>query len=134
LLSDEEVTEKELGISLEVRRLVRTAISLDTLVYFTRNLVRTRLSSIAFANEPYASMAKMKAVQPHMTALRERAIGRPCQAATGVDGGLQEREERPYSARSEAASALRRRERNPGTMDMLRRISLCSIRATDTEP
>ena len=61
-------------------------------------LLVTVLIKAAFfplANKSYASMAKMKAVQPQMAALRERYPGRQGQAAAGDDGALQEGEDQP---------------------------------------
>ena len=45
------------------------------------------------ANKSYASMAKMKAVQPEMTSIRERYEDDKVQAAAGADGALQEGED-----------------------------------------
>ena len=59
-------------------------------------LLVTVLIKMAFfplANKSYASMAKMKAVQPQMAALNERYPGRQGQAAAGADGALQEGED-----------------------------------------
>ena len=47
------------------------------------------------ANKSYASMAKMKAVQPQMQALRERYPRRQDEAATSADGSLQAGEDQP---------------------------------------
>ena len=59
-------------------------------------LIVTVLIKTAFfplANKSYASMAKMKAVQPQMTAMRERYQGRQGQAAASADGAVQEGED-----------------------------------------
>ena len=61
-------------------------------------LIVTVLVKAAFfplANKSYASMAKMKAVQPQMTALRERYHGRQGQAAARADGAVQAGEDQP---------------------------------------
>jgi hypothetical protein len=77
-------------------------------------LIVTVLIKIAFfplANKPYASMAKMKAVQPQMMALRER---RQNEAAAGADGALQTREDQstcrlPASDHGRGMPIVRRR-------------------------
>ena len=59
-------------------------------------LIVTVLVKILFfplANKSYASMAKMKAVQPEMMAIRERYRRRQDEAAAGDDGALQEGED-----------------------------------------
>ena len=55
--------------------------------------VLVKLIFFPLANKSYASMAKMKAVQPEMAAIRERYRRRQGEAAAGADGALQERED-----------------------------------------
>ncbi len=55
--------------------------------------VLVKLVFFPLANKSYASMAKMKAVQPQMTALRERYPDDKAEAAAGDDGALQARED-----------------------------------------
>ena len=61
-------------------------------------LIVTVMLKILFfplANKSYASMAKMKAVQPEMASIRERYRRRQDEAAAGADGALQEGEDQP---------------------------------------
>ena len=65
--------------------------------------VLVKLIFFPLANKSYASMAKMKAVQPQLAALKERYPGRQGEAAAGDDGDLQEGEDqsgRRLSSRS----------------------------------
>jgi YidC/Oxa1 family membrane protein insertase len=61
-------------------------------------LMVTVLVKILFfplANKSYASMAKMKSVQPQLQALKERFPDDKAEAAAGDDGDLQEGEDQP---------------------------------------
>ena len=51
--------------------------------------VVVKLLFFPLANKSYASMAKMKTVQPQMEAIKERYQGRQAEAAAGDDGALQ---------------------------------------------
>ena len=57
--------------------------------------VIVKLLFFPLANKSYASMAKMKAVQPQLQALKERYPRRQGEAAAGDDGDLQEGEDQP---------------------------------------